>query len=223
MRTVPATARGLTALALALTLGLTLLTGGARTARADEPQAQLSAEDRAALVEALERTWADVRKEVDGLSAEQLAFKPAPDRWSVAQVVEHLVRAEALLRDKVVASALASTPRTQEEMTKYPPVHDAAIWLATTNRSRKFPAPTELQPTGEWSQEEGGDHTFAAARTKTLEFVRTTQADLRSHYAPHPLFGAIDACQWLIAIAAHTDRHLEQIREVKASPGFPAA
>ncbi|MEO8055858.1 MAG: hypothetical protein ABI768_11940 [Acidobacteriota bacterium] len=63
---------------------------------------------------------------------------------------------------------------------------------------------------------------FAANRAKTIEYVRTTQDDLRAHAAPHPEMGMLDGYWWIALLAAHAERHTAQIREVKTHPKFPA-
>ena len=64
---------------------------------------------------------------------------------------------------------------------------------------------------------------FLAARERTLEYARTTQEDLRSHFTPHPVYGKLDAYQWLNANGRHAHSHCEHIREIREMPGFPAA
>jgi hypothetical protein len=44
---------------------------------------------------------------------------------------------------------------------------------------------------------------------------------LRAHSAPHPAFQTLDAYQWILFMAAHSDRHTQQINEVKAQPRYP--
>jgi hypothetical protein len=46
---------------------------------------------------------------------------------------------------------------------------------------------------------------------------------LKEHTVDHPfpIFGTLNAYQWLIYIPLHNMRHDQQIAEVKASPGFP--
>jgi hypothetical protein len=51
-----------------------------------------------------------------------------------------------------------------------------------------------------------------------LEYARTTSDDLRGHMETSE---GIDAYQWLLGISAHAQRHILQIREIKADPGFP--
>ena len=44
----------------------------------------MTQEERAAIVKQFEDTKANLLKEINGLSDAQMKFKPAPDRWSVA-------------------------------------------------------------------------------------------------------------------------------------------
>jgi hypothetical protein len=37
------------------------------------------------------------------------------------------------------------------------------------------------------------------------------------------VFGPLDGYDWILAVAAHTARHTQQILEVKADPGFPVS
>ena len=62
---------------------------------------------------------------------------------------------------------------------------------------------------------------FKEARQKHIDFAKTTQDDLRNHVFPHPVFGPMDAYQWLLVISGHSRRHTLQIEEVKADPNFP--
>ena len=63
---------------------------------------------------------------------------------------------------------------------------------------------------------------FKDRRTKTIAYASKTQDDLRGRVADSPL-GPLDAYQWLVFMAAHSERHLAQIKEVKADPKFPKA
>jgi hypothetical protein len=62
---------------------------------------------------------------------------------------------------------------------------------------------------------------FEKARAANLELVRTTKQDLRAHFGPHHVFGLLDTYQWLVFRSAHSQRHILQIEEVKARPGYP--
>jgi hypothetical protein len=52
-----------------------------------------------------------------------------------------------------------------------------------------------------------------------LQFVRTTDADLRSKMVDRQ---RCDAYQWLLLISTHQQRHILQIREIKADAKFPS-
>ncbi len=38
---------------------------------------------------------------------------------------------------------------------------------------------------------------------------------LRERFAPHPFAGVLDGHQWVLTLAAHTDRHAAQIEEIR--------
>jgi len=62
---------------------------------------------------------------------------------------------------------------------------------------------------------------FNAARDHTIEFVRTTQDDLRAHTGATPVSKTTEAYAALLLLAAHSSRHTAQIIEVKAADGYP--
>ena len=55
-------------------------------------------------------------------------------------------------------------------------------------------------------------------RSRMLQYVRTTDDDLRRHVVERE---RCDAYQWLLLISTHAQRHILQIREIKADPKFP--
>src|SRR6266480_1310459 len=64
---------------------------------------------------------------------------------------------------------------------------------------------------------------FEDKRAGTIEYVKTTQEDLRDHLFDHPVpaIGTLDGYQWILLISGHTRRHTAQILEVKADANFP--
>src|SRR5262245_63236982 len=91
---------------------------------------------------------------------------------------------------------------------------------AIPDRSRKAKAPEPLVPTGRWSTPEALDH-FQQSRANTIQYLQSTP-DLRGHAtAENPFQQPMDGYQWLLFIAAHSERHTKQILEVKADPNFP--
>ena len=110
-----------------------------------------------------------------------------------------------------------ATPEKRAEVK----ITDDQILKMVPDRSHKAQAPEFLQPTGRWATREELTKTFQDARKSTMDYVKTTQDDLRDHFGPHPVFGTLDAYQWILLISAHSERHTKQIEEVKADPNFP--
>ncbi len=179
------------------------------------PAQELSPADRDKGVMYLEETRDGVVAAVSGLSDAQMHFKPAPDRWSVAECLEHIALAEDFLMMNVSQNVMKAAPgEPDRDLAKI----DANVLAMIPDRSHKRQAPPQLVPTGRWTPDQTLKH-FLASREKTIEYMKTTP-DLRAHVADSPM-GQIDAYEWLLLIGAHSKRHTEQIDEVKADPNFP--
>jgi hypothetical protein len=178
---------------------------------------ELSQADRDKGVKYLEETRDGVVAAVSGLSDAQWRFKAGPDRWSVAECLEHIALAEDFLFMNVEQNVMRAGPGAPDrDVVKI----DAAVLARVPDRSQKAQAPPQLVPTGRWTPEETLKH-FLASREKTIEFMKT-QPDLRAHVVALPPMGqSLDAYEWLLFIGAHSRRHTEQIDEVKADPNFP--
>jgi hypothetical protein len=164
----------------------------------------------------LERTRAGLIEATQGLSEAQWKFKPAPDRWSVAEVVEHIALTEDLLFENIsknVMNAPAGAPGRDYKAA------DKLVVTAIADRTNKVKAPDVLVPTGRWSPREALDQ-FLKSRARTVEFLQATPG-LRDHVADSPLGQPLDAYQWVLYASAHSERHTKQILEVKADPSFP--
>jgi hypothetical protein len=179
---------------------------------------ELSSENRSAGLAHLERTRDGVLAAVEDLSDAQLSFKPAPDRWSVGQVLEHIASAEDMLMGLVTGQAMAAPPRPADgEDIK---AIDQLILTAIPDRSQKRTAPEPLIPTNRYGTPAEALKHFAASRARTIAFLRET-AGLRAHAMDSPLGKKLDPYQWLLFISAHSERHTKQMLEVKAHPDFP--
>jgi hypothetical protein len=177
----------------------------------------LTAAERDKAVKYLEQTREGVVAATKGLSDAQMKFKPAPDRWSVSETLEHIALAEDFLFDsvtqKVMKSPAGSPDRDTAKM-------DAKILAALPDRSQKRQAPGPLVPTGRWTPAETLAH-FEQSRANTIKFLQSTP-DLREHVSSdNPFQQPMDAYDWMLFIAGHSERHTKQIAEVKADPNFP--
>jgi hypothetical protein len=165
----------------------------------------------------LESTKKDVLDATKGLSEAQWNFKPAPDRWSVAQVMEHIAAAEDFVRDGLIKEKVMVSPPGEpgRDVMKI----DAAVEAMIPDRSHKAQAPDPLVPNNRFGSPEGSIRHFLESRETTEQYLRTTPG-LRDHVMEGPV-GKMDGYEFILFIAAHSERHTKQINEVKADPNFP--
>jgi uncharacterized damage-inducible protein DinB len=179
----------------------------------------LTTQEREFALKELQRTHDKFVQSIAGLSEKQWTFKPGPDRWSVAEVAEHITVSEStilgLIQKQVMMSPAAPEKRAQVKG------KDEMILQRMPDRSHKAQAPEILRPTGRWVTEADLTKAFEESRKTTIDYVRTTNDDLRDHFFDHPAFGTLDGYQWLLLLSSHSERHTAQIEEVKADPNFP--
>jgi hypothetical protein len=89
------------------------------------------------------------------------------------------------------------------------------------DRSRRRDAPDAVRPTGRWPTPAEAIAAFDQTRTDTIRTLEKETRDLRDYCAAHPGLKMLDGYQWVLFVIAHTERHREQIAEIKAEPGFP--
>src|SRR5271170_6413219 len=70
--------------------------------------ATLTSQEREAALKQFETTRDNFLKSIAGLSQAQWTFKPAPDRWSVAEVAEHITVSESTLFGLVQKQVMTS-------------------------------------------------------------------------------------------------------------------
>jgi uncharacterized damage-inducible protein DinB len=207
------------AVATFVILFLSALTAISGWAQAAAPtQTTLTAQEREAALKNFQQTRDNFLKSIAGLSPKQWTFKPAPDRWSVAEVSEHIAVSESTLFGLVQKTMQSPAAPEKRDQVKG---KDELILQRVPDRSHKAQAPEFLRPTGRWATEAELTKAFEDSRAATMEYIRTTNDDLRDHFFDHPVFGTMDDYQWLLLISTHSARHTAQIEEVKADPNFP--
>jgi hypothetical protein len=172
--------------------------------------------ERKFAVDHLNKTRADLIASVQGLSEAQLNFKPAPDRWSVLECVQHIV-----LASQGLVSYLKYTLTVKNDSNFKASFPDQQFINMIEDRSHKVKTSENLEPIH--SPYKTLDETlkaFNAGRDSLITYVNTTNDDLRNHIAVLP-FAKADAYQLVLMISGHTNRHTQQIDEVKADPNFP--
>jgi hypothetical protein len=180
----------------------------------------LTKADREQLIKYLKETRDGVEKATKGLSPEQMNFKSAPERWSVAECLEHIAASEdflyALVTDNVMKAPAPTGPFDAAKTHEV----DAKIKQMITDRSQKAQAPEPLRPTNRFGGTQESWRHFADSRKRTIEYAKKENG-LRDHAMDSPAMKGMDGFQWLLFISAHSARHTAQIREVMADAKFP--
>src|SRR2546425_10958245 len=103
----------------------------------------LTAADREKAVKYLEQTRDGVIAAPKGLSEAQMKFKSAPDRWSVAETLEHIATAEDFIFQNVTDNVMkAPAGPAGRDAAKI----DAMVLAMIPDRSHKAEAPAPLVP-----------------------------------------------------------------------------
>jgi DinB superfamily len=157
---------------------------------------------------------------VANLTPQQWHFREAPDRWSIAENIEHVILVENFLK-AVIAKTLAE--EMQPEKKPLAAAKEPFVLAVGTDRSTRFNAREIVRPTGSWPETAEMIVEFQRTRAQTRAFVTEIQGDLRSHFFAHVALGDLDCYQWLVVMAQHGARHALQIEQIKADPGYPSA
>ena len=193
-------------------LALAVLLFASFAARAQE----LTQAEKDKTLQYLESTKKDVLDATRGLSPAQWNFKPAPDRWSIAECMEHIAAAEDFIRDNIVNGVMKAPPAPGRDVAAI----DAGILENVPARKTKVQAPEPIKPTNRFGSPEAAIKHFVESRAITEDFLKTTPG-LRDHAADSPAGVKWDAYEFILLIAAHSERHTNQIKEVKADPNYP--
>lgn len=193
-------------------LALAVLLLASFAARAQE----LTQAEKDKTLQYLESTKKDVLDATKGLSPAQWNFKPAPDRWSIAECMEHIAAAEDFIRDNIVNNVMKAPPSPGRDVAAI----DAGILENVPARKTKVQAPEPIKPTNRFGSPDTAIKHFVESRAITEDFLKTTPG-LREHAADSPAGAKWDAYEFVLLIAAHSERHTNQIKEVKADPNYP--
>lgn len=148
---------------------------------------------------------------VAGLSDEDLNRKPADDRWSIKQVMEHLY-----LMEGAIAKTISHQLKNGETVNA-----EAKPIEATTNRDVKVVAPDFATPTGDFATLAELEQKLAASHDMLKQVAEEAdEADLEAKAYPHPVFGPMSLKQWIPFVGYHEMRHTAQIEEVKEQLGL---
>ena len=141
----------------------------------------------------LEATPEILRGLLASVTEEQAAWKPAPDRWSIAEVLEHLAHVEGH------CFRLRAERMVKEENPVLDVYDEKALDAAGQFSSREV--------------EDSFDH-FEEQREDNVAWLTSLPARAISRTAQHPELGPVNLGQTLNVWAFHDLGHIRQIAEI---------
>ena len=173
-------------------------------------EAQMLDLERQRLVAHMEMTAAWLEDELANVSPAQAAFRPDRGVWSILDVLDHLVVVGPIYwKDLQDASPATSRAGMMSDVD--------VLWYGIDRTNRETALSTE-EPSRKIADVASGLKSYHASHAKLLQYVRTTNDDLRRRLVPRQ---QSDAYQWALLISTHEQRHILQIREIKAHARYP--
>jgi hypothetical protein len=171
-----------------------------------------------ALARELDAVRAEVLREADGLSQAQADWRPSADDWSVGEILHHLTLAEVntgKLTSKLLKERDGATGPYPAELAAFTPLPP---WPPGPREAPPVVRPEKGHPIGQLL------HDMRAARERSQQsLARLATIDPRAFAWRHFTLGEMDLGQWWMLTAHHDRDHLQQIRRIKKTPGFPRA
>ncbi len=166
-------------------------------------------EQRQHILRRLDESLSVLEKRLAGLAEKDWEKKPAPDRWSVGEIVHHLILVEVQrlqwLKDLLAGRRESAPPRLE-------PIPDIASYR---RKEQRVQAKEDMQPTA-GIQPKVLLAGFRRGRAETKAFASEMDlAELQEVWLMTKSFGALNGAEYLEFLAAHTERHADQIQEVR--------
>jgi hypothetical protein len=164
----------------------------------------------------LDKARGTLRGAIDAIPPDMQRQRPEPDRWSAAEVLEHLTLVERIFGGRILNALDTARGGLSPEAHPRAPLPDA-VEQRMGDRVNKRQAPEPARPTGTvdvasgWAALERNHSTLRAALAE-CDGLALSQVTI-----DHPFFGTMNVYQWVELMAAHEGRHTEQIREIAAA------
>ena len=169
----------------------------------------MEAAEQQQILDLLEQGRTALLAAIEGVSDDLASRIPAPGRWSILGCVEHIGFSEDYLFAQMAKAETSPNPLINLN-------REAKMLKHGTDRSRRMESPPEGHPAGAFTTRAEAVEHFLQSRRRTIEFVRTSQADLRTYMTWHPILLTANNYEMLISICVHALRHVKQIEEIKA-------
>lgn len=156
---------------------------------------------------------------VTDLLQEQLDFKPAPDEWSISEILSHLQVVEKglpKLYTIMLQKAAEAGLQPETDGSWLHSLDDAGLEVVT----QKMPAPERVLPKAGIAKAELLESLRQSRQAVVDAVSQAGNHDLSGVKWPHPALGEINFYQWILFIGKHEMRHLGQINRLKVAQGL---
>lgn len=161
----------------------------------------------------------DLLSAVSPLPPERWTERPAAGRWSVVELFEHLYKVEhscARVIAKAAAEARAAGHPVETDVHSMLGGLDA---FGLRDRTVRREVPERVAPSGSWTPDEAREK-LAMSRAELHEAIRAADGlALGSIYQTHARLGDIDLYKWILFVAEHEARHVQQAVEITEQLG----
>lgn len=166
------------------------------------------------LLNELETHRTALREAVESVPPELRDQRPAPGRWSVAEILEHLLTIERRVTQNVAEAAANVAPGSAPDTPLSTPAH---LMEKLRDRSVQVDAPERLHPAGKLRADEAWQQLVEAREGLCRVIEAVEDRDLSGEMRLHPILGEMNLYDWLCVLGGHEARHAMQIREAGAT------
>lgn len=183
------------------------------------PTAPAPADDP--LLALLERERAAFVAQVARVPRARQAERPTPERWSAAEVVEHVARIDLGVAKLLALHAAQPVAAAPDELAGAGMTAERAERVR--GRAERFEAPERVRPTGAMAPEAALAHLAEARSALVAAYRAADPAVLDGAVHVHPVIGPVTLRGWVELAAHHDARHAGQVAELAdALGGAPA-
>ena len=154
---------------------------------------------------------ARVLENYDRIPLREREVSPGPDRWSAAEVVEHLALTDATV---IRVLRLASTRSGPFPGDAPAAGLDDAQARAVRDRSRRLDAPDRVRPQAGISPQAALDHLLGERRKLLSALSQAPDGLLDAAHLPHPALGEVSLRGWIEFLGHHDARHAAQLGDL---------
>ena len=157
------------------------------------------------LISVLEAGRADFLDATSAVTPAHAGNRPAADRWSVLECIEHVIAVESRYLNWIETGP-AIPPRRD-------PDKELRLFTTVRNRLTKVLTRDVFHPHNRLISLEAAIAEFTAVRDRTVQVVRERAEEIYAVGTTHPYFGNVNGAELIQLIDGHARRHADQIRE----------